>query len=312
MVRSARRSSPGTAAYWRAWRPHRGPPPRRRSPSRQDRAARAGRPTISAVAAGKQPPLAIRRNRRHRIAVALHPIHHRHTRRIAPRFRGQLAQPRDAGSQARQRIQQMPCCWTRSDTTHRRTEPHGATMDRSRRRPRSADAVAAPAAAGRSDRKTSCSGRRTSRVPASTARGMPRRYSSVTAPRSANGVVTTASNSAFSQPAPMPIDQPPFGQHVDRRQHLRREHRRPMRHHQHRQHQPDARRLRRDERGRGQQFVPFGRRVRHELARLGIRITRHADVGQHDVIGQRQVIIAHRLAFLREAGEAARGAKSGR
>ena len=35
-------------------------------------------------------------------------------------------------------------------------------------------------------------------------------YSSVTAPRSGNGVVTTASNSVFSQPAPMPtMSRPP-------------------------------------------------------------------------------------------------------
>ena len=35
------------------------------------------------------------------------------------------------------------------------------------------------------------------------------RYSSVTLPRSAKGVVTTASNSAFSQPAPMPTTRRP-------------------------------------------------------------------------------------------------------
>ena len=34
-------------------------------------------------------------------------------------------------------------------------------------------------------------------------------YSSVTAPRSSNGVVTTASNSVFSQPAPMPTTSRP-------------------------------------------------------------------------------------------------------
>ena len=45
---------------------------------------------------------------------------------------------------------------------------------------------------------------------------------------------------------------------------------------------------------------------------FGIRIAGHADVGQHDVVGERQVVVAHRLAFLRDAGEAARAPRWGR
>ena len=44
--------------------------------------------------------------------------------------------------------------------------------------------------------------------------------------------------------------------------------------------------------------MPFVRRILVELAALGIGIAWHLGVGQHDMIGHREVVEPHRLAFL--------------
>ena len=49
-------------------------------------------------AAGEQPPFAVRRSGRHRLAIALDAIGQRDLARIAPGLGGEPAQPRDAGA----------------------------------------------------------------------------------------------------------------------------------------------------------------------------------------------------------------------
>jgi hypothetical protein len=98
-------------------------------------------------------------------------------------------------------------------------------------------------------------------------------------------------------------DEPTAGEDIDCREHLGSEHGRAVRHDHHRQHEADAGRLRGDEGCRGQLLVPEFRTLSEEFAAFGIRVAGHPQVRQQDVVGQRQVVVAQRLALLRDPGD---------
>ena len=100
-----------------------------------------------------------------------------------------------------------------------------------------------------------------------------------------------------------PDRQPPAGQHIDRRELLGRENRRPVRHDQDRQHQPDARGLRREPGGQASASHGARRRCRSNRTRRSRNTdSRVGHVGQHDMVGEGQVVVAERLALARDAG----------
>jgi hypothetical protein len=70
-----------------------------------------------------------------------------------------------------------------------------------------------------------------------------------------------------------------------------------VRHDQHGGDQADARGLGRDPGHADDLLVALERRILVELAGFGIGIAWHLGVGQHDMVGQRQVVEAHGLAF---------------
>ncbi len=160
-------------------------------------------------AAGEQPALAIDAALRLRLRVRRHAIGQPNRRGIASRLLDHAAQlarrPPCSGSACPSGI----AGWCRSDTTHRHIARYGAAPDCSRRRPRSGSASAPASAVNTtlvnfaylpSKRGSSCSHSSLHAI----------MYSSVTAPRSSNGGVPTASNSSFIQPAPMPSVRRPF------------------------------------------------------------------------------------------------------
>ena len=99
----------------------------------------------------------------------------------------------------------------------------------------------------------------------------------------------------------MPTVEPAARQHVDRRQLLRGEHRRPVRHDQHRQHQPQPRRRRGKPGGKRQHLVAMRAVGRIERAAFGIGIAGLGHVGQGHMVGDGQVVVAERLALAGDA-----------
>ena len=112
-------------------------------------------------------------------------------------------------------------------------------------------------------------------------------YSSVTVPRASKSGAPMASNSSRIQPAPMPSVSRPR-QHVDRREDLRGQHGRSMRHHHDGGHETQARRFRGDQGDLRQLFVPPAAGAAGELSGGGVGIFGRDRGRDHDVVAERR------------------------
>ena len=96
---------------------------------------------------------------------------------------------------------------------------------------------------------------------------------------------------------------PPFRQHVDRRQHLGEQHRRTVRHDGDRGHQTQPRGPAGDKGDSGQLLVPVAARAAGKFAGVAVGVFSLDVAGNDDMVADRRVVVADRLALGRDARE---------
>jgi hypothetical protein len=257
-----------------------------------------------ARAAGEQPPLAIARLGRHLRPEALHAQGQGDAGGVAPGLGHQLAQLRDAGAVARQALHREG--GVGADRVPAIAQPRGAAQRRA-------------ALAADPDRRVRLLHRLRLEADIAEADMLAREFGCRLRPErlaghdvfvghpTAGGEIRQLQRlELLLQPAGADAEgQAPFRQHIDGRDHLRQQHRWPVRHHRYRGDQPQRPGLGGDEGHLGQLLVPLPAGGGGEFA--GVRIgVFGVDVLRDDhMVADGGVVEAHGLAFLDKAGKGA-------
>ena len=255
--------------------------------------------------AGEQPPLAVVGARRQGFAPAGDAIGERDLRRVAPGLAGQPAQPLDPGREALHRIE--PVLRVGADRIPAVAEPRGAAQRRAAlaadpdRRVRLLHRLGLEQHIGEFD---------VFAVEARIVLGpqLAAGHQILVGDRTALGEGRHAQRlELLLHPAGADAEgQPAVRQHVDRRQHLGQQHRRAVRDDGDRGDQPQPRGLAGDKRDRGQLLVPVAARAAGKLAGVAVGIAGLDVARDHDMVADRGVVVAHRLALDGDAGEVLR------
>src|SRR5579871_2684050 len=251
-------------------------------------------------APGEKAARAIRRDRRHGVAIALDAVGERNLRRVAAGLAGRPLQPRYARAIAGQRVEQMtvvaadriPCI----AQTGRAAQGGPAFAADPDWRVRRLDRLRFEGDARKPDPPSGVAGR---------ALGPQRleRADILVRDRATRGKGRGRNRIKLGfEPAGANADgKPSTGQNVERREHFSGEHRRPVGYHHDRQDQSDMPGHRRNKGSGGQLLVAPLRALAKELAAFRIGVAWNLEVGQDDVIGQGQIVVAKRFAFTGDA-----------